>query len=291
MDVYAILTEAIADKTGYPTDMIDEDMELEADLGIDSIKRVEILSTVNTNLGGVFTKENVEELSGLGKIADIVAYLKDLAPAAAVVEAAPVEQEAPVAAPASNVDMYAILTEAIADKTGYPTDMIDEDMELEADLGIDSIKRVEILSSVNTALGGVFTKENVEELSGLGKIADIVTYLKGLSSTAPAAEAAPVVEVPVVVEAAPAAAAPAVAGGKITEVILAAIADKTGYPEDMIDNDMELEADLGIDSIKRVEIFADVIRQLGINLTAEQTEELSGLSTVEAIQNYLSALV
>jgi acyl carrier protein len=54
---------------------------------------------------------------------------------------------------------------------------------------------------------------------------------------------------------------------------------------------MELEADLGIDSIKRVEIFADVIRQLGINLTAEQTEELSGLSTVEAIQNYLSALV
>jgi acyl carrier protein len=100
-----------------------------------------------------------------------------------------------------------------------------------------------------------------------------------------------VVEVPVVVEAAPVAAAPAVAGGKITEVILAAIADKTGYPEDMIDNDMELEADLGIDSIKRVEIFADVIRQLGINLTAEQTEELSGLSTVEAIQNYLSALV
>jgi acyl carrier protein len=206
------------------------------------------------------------------------------------VEVAP----APVAAPApkkSAVDVYTVITEAIADKTGYPTDMIDEDMELEADLGIDSIKRVEILSSVNTALGGVFTKENVEELSGLGKIADIVTYLKGLSSAAVAAEAAPVVEVPVVVEAAPAAAAPAVAGGKITEVILAAIADKTGYPEDMIDNDMELEADLGIDSIKRVEIFADVIRQLGINLTAEQTEELSGLSTVEAIQNYLSALV
>jgi acyl carrier protein len=210
------------------------------------------------------------------------------APVAAPVIEAP-KVEAPVAA--SNVDVYAILTEAIADKTGYPTDMIDEDMELEADLGIDSIKRVEILSSVNTALDGVFTKENVEELSGLGKIADIVTYLKGLSSAAVAAEAAPVVEVPVVVEAAPAAAAPAVAGGKITEVILAAIADKTGYPEDMIDNDMELEADLGIDSIKRVEIFADVIRQLGINLTAEQTEELSGLSTVEAIQNYLSALV
>ena len=63
--------------------------------------------------------------------------------------------------------MYAVITEAIADKTGYPTDMIDEEMELEADLGIDSIKRVEILSMVNTALGNVFTKEHVEELSGI----------------------------------------------------------------------------------------------------------------------------
>ena len=97
---------------------------------------------------------------------------------------------------------------------------------------------------------------------------------------------APVVETPVA-EAAPA----AVSGGKTTEVILAAIADKTGYPEDMLDNDMELEADLGIDSIKRVEIFADVIKQLDITLTPEQTEELSGLSTIEAIDAYLSTLV
>ena len=80
--MYAIITEAIADKTGYPTDMIDEDMELEADLGIDSIKRVEILSMVNNALGNVFTKENVEELSGLSKIADMAAYLNSLTPAA-----------------------------------------------------------------------------------------------------------------------------------------------------------------------------------------------------------------
>jgi acyl carrier protein len=220
--------------------------------------------------------------------------------AAPVVEIETPKAEAPVAAAApvsTNLNMYEILTEAIADKTGYPTDMIDEDMELEADLGIDSIKRVEILSMVNTALGSVFTKENVEELSGLGKIADIVDYLKNLAPAAAVAEEAPVtaVEVPVaeapVVEAPAAEAAPVVSGGKITEVILAAIADKTGYPEDMIDNDMELEADLGIDSIKRVEIFADVIKQLNITLTPDQTEELSGLSTVEAIDAYLSTLV
>ena len=181
--------------------------------------------------------------------------------------------------------MYAVITEAIADKTGYPTDMIDEDMELEADLGIDSIKRVEILSMINNTLGGIFNKEIVEELSSLGRIADMVAYLNTIGGAAPAA--APVAEI---APEAPAA-VPAADTSKLNAVILAAIADKTGYPEDMIDNDMELEADLGIDSIKRVEIFAEVLKALGITLTPDQTEELSTMSTVEAISAYLSALV
>ena len=37
------------------------------------------------------------------------------------------------------------------------------------------------------------------------------------------------------------------------------IAEKTGYPKAMLGPSMELEADLGIDSIKRVEIFRAAI--------------------------------
>ena len=142
-----------------------------------------------------------------------------------------------------------------------------------------------MLSMVNNTLGGIFTKENVEELSGLSKIADMVAYLNTIGGAAPAA--APVAEI---APEAPAA-VPAADTSKLNAIILAAIADKTGYPEDMIDNDMELEADLGIDSIKRVEIFAEVLKALGITLTPNQTEELSTMSTVEAISAYLSALV
>ena len=40
----SVLIEVVADKTGYPADVIGLDMQLDADLGIDSIKRVEILS-------------------------------------------------------------------------------------------------------------------------------------------------------------------------------------------------------------------------------------------------------
>ena len=198
----------------------------------------------------------------------------------------------PAPAPAAAkpaVDMYALITEAIADKTGYPTDMIDEDMELEADLGIDSIKRVEILSMINNSLGGLFTKENVEELSGISKIADMVAYLDSIggSASAPAAETA----VEPQTESVPAAAVSAGSNDKLNEIILSAIADKTGYPEDMIEDDMELEADLGIDSIKRVEIFADVVKKLEITLTPDQTEELSTMSTVKDIAAYLAGLV
>lgn len=77
----------------------------------------------------------------------------------------------------------------------------------------------------------------------------------------------------------------------IYTIITEAIADKTGYPTDMIDEDMELESDLGIDSIKRVEIFADVVKNLGITLTPSETEELSTLFTVDEIAAYLSAKV
>ena len=40
----------------------------------------------------------------------------------------------------------------VADKTGYPDDMVELNMDLEADLGIDSIKRVEILGALQEKL-------------------------------------------------------------------------------------------------------------------------------------------
>ena len=137
---------------------------------------------------------------------------------------------------------------------------------------------------VNTALGNIFTKEHVEELSGISTIADMVTYLNSIVD-------APVSEETTVSAAENMVTPSSVSNDQISKILLEAIADKTGYPEDMIDDDMELEADLGIDSIKRVEILADVLKRLNITLTLDQTEELSAMSTVEAITDYLSTLV
>ena len=39
------------------------------------------------------------------------------------------------------------LLQIVSERTGYPTEMLDLDLNIEADLGIDSIKRVEILGA------------------------------------------------------------------------------------------------------------------------------------------------
>ena len=49
-ETLAAFVQIVADKTGYPADALDPDQALEADLGVDSIKRMEILSTMQKSL-------------------------------------------------------------------------------------------------------------------------------------------------------------------------------------------------------------------------------------------------
>ncbi|KAF0221762.1 MAG: polyketide-type polyunsaturated fatty acid synthase [Geobacteraceae bacterium] len=61
----------VSEKTGYPVEMLDLDMALDSDLGIDSIKRVEILSTLQERLPGApaIGPEHLGTLRTLGEIA------------------------------------------------------------------------------------------------------------------------------------------------------------------------------------------------------------------------------
>jgi acyl transferase domain-containing protein/NADP-dependent 3-hydroxy acid dehydrogenase YdfG len=56
--------------------------------------------------------------------------------------------------PAAALDL-GLLLDVVADKTGYPVDMLGGTMDLEADLGIDSIKKVEIFSAVRQRVAGM----------------------------------------------------------------------------------------------------------------------------------------
>ncbi|MGF2049668.1 phosphopantetheine-binding protein, partial [Lactococcus lactis] len=72
-----------------------------------------------------------------------------LAPAASAVAAAVAAAPVAARAPALNRGtLQALLLDIVAERTGYPTDMLGLDQDLEAELGIDSIKRVEILGAL-----------------------------------------------------------------------------------------------------------------------------------------------
>ncbi len=72
--------------------------------------------------------------------------------------------------------MMNLLLNIISEKTGYPVDTMTPKMELEADMGIDSIKRIEIFS----ALGEVFPDSDIEpeSLYDLKTITDIADFLE-----------------------------------------------------------------------------------------------------------------
>jgi hypothetical protein len=50
----------------------------------------------------------------------------------------------------------------------------------------------------------------------------------------------------------------------VKDRILAIVAEKTGYPPDMLDLDLDLEADLGVDTVKQAETFAAIRGEFNI---------------------------
>ena len=95
---------------------------------------------------------------------------------------------APVAAPAAaSADVMANATQTvmsvIAEKTGYEDDMVTADLNLEDDLGIDSIKRVEILSDVQERLS--LTVTDTAALAATRTVGDVIQFMEGeLAATA-----------------------------------------------------------------------------------------------------------
>jgi acyl transferase domain-containing protein/NADP-dependent 3-hydroxy acid dehydrogenase YdfG len=184
--VLPTLVAIVSELTGYPETMLGAEMDLEADLGIDSIKRVEILSALEERLPGQasVSAENMADIKTLG---DIAALLDPRAPRpSAQTTETPAHASAPppqpMDAPAPAGGVLSLLVDVVSELTGYPDTMLSPEMDLEADLGIDSIKRVEILSALEERLPdrGSISAERMTELKTLG---DIAAALNGSSTS------------------------------------------------------------------------------------------------------------
>ncbi|SIO57161.1 polyketide-type polyunsaturated fatty acid synthase PfaA [Singulisphaera sp. GP187] len=263
--IQEVLLAVVSEKTGYPAEMLEPDMLLDADLGIDSIKRVEILAALQEQLpeAPVVKPEHLGTLRTLGQIVDFLGQ-------GGATTAAPAVAAAVANSPSAEI-VRGVLLAVVSEKTGYPAEMLEPDMLLDADLGIDSIKRVEILAALQEQLpeAPIVKPEHLGTLRTLGQIVDFLAVPVVTSVTG-----SPVVD-----------AAPATA--QVQAVLLAVVSEKTGYPAEMLEPDMLLDADLGIDSIKRVEILAALQEQLP-EAPIVKPEHLGTLRTLGQIVDFLA---
>ncbi|MGM3309238.1 SDR family NAD(P)-dependent oxidoreductase [Anabaena sp. WFMT] len=223
------LLTIVSDKTGYPTEMLDLSMDIEADLGIDSIKRVEILGGL-LELYPDLPRPNPEELGQLRTLGQIAEYIKTLVPEllnqkVEVSEATNFPAQTLVEVPHDVVENNSQISEF---QTTFP----------ESEVSPTPIK---LLST---------SEDNLEEIAAndIDKEAIIPTDL--------------------------------------SNILLTIVSDKTGYPTEMLELSMDIEADLGIDSIKRVEILGGLL-ELYPDLPRPNPEELGQLRTLGQIAEYM----
>ncbi|GAB5552554.1 MAG: hypothetical protein Sapg2KO_21450 [Saprospiraceae bacterium] len=286
----SMLLDVVSEKTGYPAEMLELNMDMEADLGIDSIKRVEIFGAL-TKLYPAISGINPNELTELRTLGEVVDYVgaKGGATNNTIVAAkpeSPAVTSAPIT-PASNpthggMDVNLLTTsllQVVSEKTGYPAEMLELNMDMEADLGIDSIKRVEIfgaLTKQHPEMSGI----NPNELTELRTLAEIVNFVSNnIGATTTSTSAPQAVSTPIEND---------TTSPNLQKALLEVVSEKTGYPAEMLELNMDMEADLGIDSIKRVEIFGALTKQYP-ELSGINPNELTELRTLAEIVSYVSA--
>ena len=200
--VQTILFDIVSRLTGFPVEMLEPQMDIESDLGIDSIKKVEIISELEKEMP---REEGLssEHLTTVRTLEDICNALvggtktdsQTKAPAAAreKISSAPddatiVSEDDPQKSSGQASRTMAVLVAVISDLTGFPEEMLEPEMDLESDLGIDSIKRVEILSRLEHELPDM-KSISPDDMGTLKRLGDIVSFLS--QDSQPAADSGP----------------------------------------------------------------------------------------------------
>ncbi len=147
------------------------------------------------------------------------------------VEAPPPEPERTVAGPE---EIRAVVLATVSARTGYPSDMLGADLDLEGDLSIDSIKRTEIIGELAERLGlegdEADLEDAVAELARIKTIGGIADWLGGhLAAPGEPAVSADATDARGAADAAPVAAV-GVPGRYVVETVVVPAADGDGDP-------------------------------------------------------------
>ncbi len=161
--------------------------------------------------------------------------------------------------------------------------MLDLDLDLEADLGVDTVKQAEMFAAIREIYN--IPRDENRKLRDYPTLAHVIRFVyekrPDLAST-PATAPSPVASLPKPTEPLAPSPIPVVAPASfddpIKKKVLQIVAEKTGYPEDMLDLDLDLEADLGVDTVKQAEMFAAV--RAAYNIPRDENMKLRDFPTL-----------
>lgn len=220
-------------------------------------------------------------------------------------------EERTASAPADDA-LLEFLIDVIVEQTGYPRDIIEMEWDLEADLGIDSIRKAQILGELREYFDMTSLGEG-NRFHELRTVNDILVLLRQLSgkgdwlqasrrtgpsvsvatttvdfaedfedsqtSTALAAEIA-------VSETSAVSVLPV---GAADEFLIDFVVERTGYPRDVVDLDADLESDLGIDSIAKAQLIGEVRDHFQLTMSSDSNRTtLAELRTLRQISRLIS---
>jgi malonyl CoA-acyl carrier protein transacylase len=290
----------VAEQTGYPMDMLELDLDLEADLGVDTVKQAETFLAIRQAFD--IPRQDNLQLRDYPTLAKVIGFVKQMRPEL-VVATQPAAETIPVLEVAEPItDHHPLyptppITETgdpiqeqvlsiVAEQTGYPTDMLELDLDLEADLGVDTVKQAETFLAIRQAFD-IPRQENLQ-LRDYPTLAHVINFVKELRPELVVVKQAAAVPTPVVETAKPITdyRSPITeTGDPIQEQVLSIVAEQTGYPTDMLELDLDLEADLGVDTVKQAETFL-AIRQ-AFDIPRQENLQLRDYPTLAHVINFV----
>ncbi len=126
-DVLAQVTAVVAEMTGYPTDLLEPDLDLEADLGVDTVKQAEVFAAVRTQYE--LERDDNLQLRDSRRCVMLPTGSADAPVSTRRHRSQPAPAPVPLqlggAAEPGVDDVLAQVTAVVAEMTGYPTDLLE----------------------------------------------------------------------------------------------------------------------------------------------------------------------
>lgn len=219
-------------------------------------------------------------------------------------------QTQPAALEFSDAQLRSFVRDLVIELTGYSPDIIEFEADLEADLGVDSIKKAQILGELGEWMGLTVRPESLR-LDSVRTLDDAVRVAQKLALDATSSsppETKQALQAATSVPARPdesnyaetfaSPGEPSVnvanesllpSADRLDALLIDYVVDQTGYSRDIVDIDADLEADLGLDSIKLAQLIGEMREQFNLESLTLESIAQARFRTLRGIREFLAA--